>query len=153
MSKLGEIFTAALTAGMKTHLLTLKTQYGINDTYLDHFIDMAFAAVAGGTKMSHQDKQKALDALKTKLLEVVMSPIWRLCGLNPHSNTPVEVLHVILLGFVKYMWCDALNRQGDVGKNTLILHLASIDVSSLDISHLNSKTLVTYSGLLTGQDF
>ena len=80
MSKLSEIFAAALTAGMKTHSLALKTQYGIKDTYLDHFIDMAFSAVANGTRMSRQDKQDVLDALKTRLPAVVTSPVWRLQG-------------------------------------------------------------------------
>lgn len=77
-------------------------------------------------------------------------------GLDPNRDTPVEILHIILLGFVKYLWCDLVQNQ--IGKNNdkkklLETRLSSFDVSGLGISPLAGHTLVQYSGSLTGCDF
>ncbi|KAI6144442.1 hypothetical protein BKA82DRAFT_78165, partial [Pisolithus tinctorius] len=69
------------------------------------------------------------------------------------QDTPVEVLHVILLGFVKYFWCDAISRLNDLQKAELQVRLSSFDVSALGIPPLVRRTLVQYSGSLTGCDF
>ncbi len=55
-------------------------------------------------------------------------------GLDPHCDTPVEVLHVILLGFIKYLWRDAVNNRigkTEDKKRLLINRLSSLDVSGL----------------------
>ena len=77
-------------------------------------------------------------------------------GLDPHQDTPVEILHVILLGFVKYLWRDLVQNQlgkNDDKKGLLATRLSSFDVSGLGISPLAGQTLVQYSGSLTGRDF
>lgn len=77
-------------------------------------------------------------------------------GLDPHSDTPVEILHVVLLGFVKYLWRDLVQNQ--IGSNAekkelLATRLSSFNVSGLGISPLAGHTLVQYCGSLTGRDF
>ena len=76
-------------------------------------------------------------------------------ALDPHSDTPVEILHVVLLGFVKYLWRDAVNNQvkSDDLKEKLKIRLNSFDTSGLGISPLQGNTLVKYAGSLTGRDF
>jgi hypothetical protein len=77
-------------------------------------------------------------------------------GLDPHQDTPVEILHVVLLGFVKYLWRDVVQLQlnkKDEKKELLATRLSSLDVSGLGISPLAGRTLVRYSGSLTGRDF
>jgi hypothetical protein len=77
-------------------------------------------------------------------------------GLDPHQDTPVEILHVILLGFVKYLWRDLVQNQlnnKDDKKALLTTRLSSFNVSGLEISPLAGQTLVQYSGSLTGRDF
>lgn len=77
-------------------------------------------------------------------------------GLDPHQDTPVEILHVVLLGFVKYFWRDLIQNQlkgKDNKKELLAQRLSSLDVSGLGISPLAGKTLVNYAGSLTGRDF
>ena len=78
-----------------------------------------------------------------------------LLGLNPHSDTPVEILHVILLGIVKYFWRDAVSRLNPSQQEVLIIRLNSLDLSGLDpaIGSLSGETLVKYAGSLVGRDF
>ncbi|KII83172.1 hypothetical protein PLICRDRAFT_66300, partial [Plicaturopsis crispa FD-325 SS-3] len=73
--------------------------------------------------------------------------------LDPHSDTPVEILHVLLLGVVKYFWRDVIKRLKDEDKDILTARLSSFDVSGLCMSPLNAKALVNYSGSLIGRDF
>ena len=74
-------------------------------------------------------------------------------GLDPHFDTPVEILHVILLGFVKYFWRDAIVQQNAEQKALLVTQLGSLDVTGLGCSKLVGQTLVQYAGSLTGRDF
>lgn len=60
---------------------------------------------------------------------------------------------MILLGFIKYFWRDAISRLSDAQKVTVIARLSSLNTSGLDVPPLAGHTLVTYSGSLTGRDF
>lgn len=76
-----------------------------------------------------------------------------LVGLDPHRNTPVEILHVILLGFVKYLWQDVVARLSPEQKTTLAIRISAFDVSGLGLSPLPGFMLVQYASSLVGRDF
>ena len=62
----------------------------------------------------------------------------------------------MLLGFIKYFWRDLIQNQlknKDDKKDILIQRLSCFNISGLNISPLNGKTLVQYAGSLTGRDF
>ncbi|KAK7015952.1 hypothetical protein R3P38DRAFT_3203654 [Favolaschia claudopus] len=153
-AKLRSYFTEASTLNTKTKVKNLQTESGVKDKYQTHFIEQLFNSYKG--KRSGPVKQAALDAAKARLPPNTMSPVWRIKGLDPHQDTPVEILHVILLGFVKYLWRDLvqlqLNKKEDK-KALLMTRLSSLDVSGLGISPLAGRTLVQYSGSLVGRDF
>ena len=73
--------------------------------------------------------------------------------MDPHADTPIEILYVILLGFVKYFWRDAVARIPADLKPTLIAQLSSFDTQGLNMPPLAGNTLVKYARLLTGRDF
>ncbi len=108
------------------------------------------------------------------MCEEILSPVWWikgnfcladvfgrlltvfLLGLDPHSDTPVEILHVVLLGFVKYMWHDVVHNQlhkNEEKKCQLMVRLASVDVEGMGLPPLAGHTLVTYCSSLTGCNF
>lgn len=72
---------------------------------------------------------------------------------DANQDSPFELLHVVLLGVVKYWWRDAVSRQTSQGKSILKTRIASLDVSGLNIKPPNGVTLVTYAGSLVGRDF
>ena len=67
-------------------------------------------------------------------------------GLDPHADTPVEILHTILLGFVKYFWRDVVHNQlcsNSQKKELLKTRLNLLDISGLQLGHqLSGHTLV-----------
>ena len=153
----------------------MRTESGVKDTVQEHFLDKLFASYKG--KQGTQAKQAALDSAIQSLPPNITSAVWRLKsififyflsepgpfslndiieGLDPHQDTPVEILHVVLLGFIKYFWRDLIQNQlknKDDKKDILIQRLSSFNTSGLNFSPLNGKMLVQYAGSLTGRDF
>ncbi|KAI0718618.1 hypothetical protein C8T65DRAFT_737260 [Cerioporus squamosus] len=85
--------------------------------------------------------------------EGATSPIWHIKDFDPHLDTPVKILHVVLLGFVKYFWRDAMSRLKDPEKEKLIVRLNSFDVAGLGFPPLSGATLINFAGSLIGCDF
>ncbi|KAJ7751599.1 hypothetical protein B0H16DRAFT_1839904 [Mycena metata] len=145
---------ASETLNTKTKVKNLQTEKGVKDKFQTHFIEQLFDSYKN--KRGRDAKQAALAAKVSQLPPVTTSPVWRIKGLDPHRDTPVEILHVILLGFVKYLWRDLIQLQlktNDDKKNLLATRLSSFDVSALGISPLAGRTLVQHAGSLTGRDF
>ncbi|KAJ7236703.1 hypothetical protein C8J57DRAFT_1479166 [Mycena rebaudengoi] len=125
---------------VKTKVKAMRTGSGIKDTSQLVFLEKLFDSYKG--KTGKKQKEAALKAT--------------LDSLDPHTDTPVEILHVILLGFVKYLWRDLVQNQlknNTEQKALLETRLNSFDVKGLGISPLARHTLVQYLGSLTGRDF
>ncbi|KAG8922830.1 hypothetical protein FRC02_011569, partial [Tulasnella sp. 418] len=147
---LRNIFTTASRQGGKTESGRLNTQTGLKDRFADHFISKIFKATK--YKYGHAAKV-ALDAEISKLPTNHESPVWRIKGLDPHSDTPVEILHVILLGILKYFWRDAVDHVPDKSRPKLVARLSSLNTAGLKIPTIGGTTLVQYCRSLTGRDF
>ncbi|KAI9069821.1 hypothetical protein FKP32DRAFT_1558980 [Trametes sanguinea] len=152
--QLRSYFDMASTPGAKSRVTKERTNTGIKDTFQLAHLDKLFAAYKN--KSGYTAKQAAIAAAIEELPDRTTNPVWRLGELDAHSDTPVEVLHVVLLGFVKYFWRDLVQGQlktNDAKKELLATRLSSLDVSALGLSPLGGKTLVQYAGSLTGRDF
>ena len=77
-----------------------------------------------------------------------------LLGFDPHRDTPVESLHTILLGIIKYLWALTCKHLASEKKlDELTARLRSFDVRGLNISPLRAEYLVQYRGALIGRQF
>lgn len=142
--------------------------------YQEVFLEKIFNFITSlGRKGSKEERQRKVDAMVATLPneERLTSPIWRIqngmfirfnlttssfligIDLDPHRDTPVEILHVVLLGFVKYFWRDAMGRLSDEQKEVLVARLSSLDTSGLNIPPIAARTFVRYAGSLVGRDF
>ncbi|KAJ7251880.1 hypothetical protein C8J57DRAFT_1009399, partial [Mycena rebaudengoi] len=72
---------------------------------------------------------------------------------DANSDTPVEILHVALLGVVKYWWRDSVSRRTSKGKEELMARLSSIDVAGLNTPPIRGNTYMQYAGSLVRRDF
>ncbi|KAJ4497274.1 hypothetical protein C8R41DRAFT_760050, partial [Lentinula lateritia] len=151
LKQLRSQFMEASRIGGGAEFKRMKTASGIKDTFQEVFA-ARIQAIATNRKMSKDEREHAIIKLKHSFPQHTTSPVWQFKGLNPHQDTPVEVLHVCLLGVVKYFWRDAVARTKK-DHDVLIARLASFDTTGLGISPLAGRTLVTYAGSLTGRDF
>jgi hypothetical protein len=173
MKTLESFRTIASKINARSNLKAARMNSGIKDTTQEFFLGKLFDSYKD--KKGVAAKQAALDQAVAALPEDITSPVWHLegrfapkfvvdfqsnrshyIGLDPHQDTPVEILHVVLLGFIKYFWRDLITNQiKDDQKPLLIERLNSYDVRglALDSSRIAGATLVNYSGSLTGRDF
>jgi hypothetical protein len=176
LQELHTIIEYAGSVGNVTKIKAHKTSTGIKDTFLEMFLGMMHNSYKSGS--NRQNKQIALDNFRATLPAntSMLSPVWRIrgsftftfsCalrilnanapGLDPHADTPVEILHTILLGFVKYFWRDVVHNQLGTNppkKELLKTRLNSLDTSGLQLGRqISGTTLVQYAGSLTGRDF
>ncbi|KAG8725629.1 hypothetical protein FRC09_000016 [Ceratobasidium sp. 395] len=126
-SQVDEILQKRFTAADE-----LTTDTGIKDKYLSHFLEL-------------------LASMREQLPEQLYNPALYLP--NVTQDTPVEILHVVLLGVTKYFWRDAVSRLGSAQRATLTARLNSVDIRGLGISRIRGKTLVQYAKSLVGSDF
>ena len=122
-STLHELYTIIADAGSISNASKIrahKTSTGVKDRFLETFLESMHQSYK--SEVGRHDKQIALDSFRATLLADtdMLSPVWRIqggftstsCvmrvlnvntpGLDPHTDTPVKILHTILLGFVKY---------------------------------------------------
>lgn len=74
-------------------------------------------------------------------------------GFDVNRDTPVEVLHTILLGIIKYTWHMTHTSFSKDTLGTFFLRLESTNIDGLSIPPLRSKYLSQYRQSLIGKQF
>ncbi|KAG8695014.1 hypothetical protein FRC09_009442, partial [Ceratobasidium sp. 395] len=126
---------------------------GVKDKYLLAFIAILKEHQDCHKTNSKESSRELLQQLREQMPERLFNPALFIPDLDPNQDNPVEILHVILLGFAKYFWRDAVGRLNPEGKETLKARICSLDVTGLGLAALRGATLVQYAGSLTGRDF
>ncbi|KAF8465469.1 hypothetical protein JB92DRAFT_3150171 [Gautieria morchelliformis] len=152
MATTGQIFQKIQDMAPQKDIRMLTTNTGMKDNFFEHFRKRLENACKGRTGAHAEHAMlRELKAVPHR----PWNPVWRLRELDPHRDTPVEILHVILLGVVKYFWRDAIARTNDEQKTILKARLTCLDVRGLDpeLTRVPGHTYVQYAGSLVGRDF
>ncbi|KAJ6487363.1 hypothetical protein C8R47DRAFT_979100 [Mycena vitilis] len=145
----------------------MATESGSKDKYFQHYLDELQAAASklreeqkeagpGPSEAGIPKRQQIKDLLARLRAEMptdIFNPVLSIDEFDANSDTPVEILHVVLLGVVKYWWRDAVSRQNSKGKEELKARLSSVDVAGLNTPPIRGNTYVQYAGSLVGRDF
>ncbi|KAF7358543.1 hypothetical protein MVEN_00905200 [Mycena venus] len=120
----------------KTSVKKMRTENGLKDKFQMVFIDRLFESYK--KKRGAETKRAALEAAVASLPANTMSPFLQA---------------LILTKTLQWKSCTLCSWGKDDKNELLTTQLSSFDVSGLGISPLAGKTLVQYSGSLTGRDF
>jgi hypothetical protein len=74
-------------------------------------------------------------------------------GLDPSQDTPVEILHTILLGIIKYLWHNLHTSWNEAQQNLFIIRLQSTDIDGLSIPPIRASYMMQYRNGLIGKHF
>ncbi|PPQ83741.1 hypothetical protein CVT24_007640 [Panaeolus cyanescens] len=79
------------------------------------------------------------------------SPLLDLKDLDPHRDTPCEILHTILLGINKYLWHETSKIWDKKKEEIFAQRLRSSSIDGLSIPALRAQYMVQYKNSLVGK--
>lgn len=74
-------------------------------------------------------------------------------GLDPTQDTPVEILHTILLGIIKYVWYDLHSNWKESQRDLFVVRLQSTNLDGLTVPPLRAAYMMQYRNGLIGKHF
>ncbi|KAJ7018199.1 hypothetical protein C8F04DRAFT_1329160 [Mycena alexandri] len=127
--------------GVLSHVKELQTRTGVKDVYTQYWIDNLIARFK---EMKQSEPDRTDDDIKAELVQwtvenkdKIYSAFLTMKGFDPTKDTPVEILHTILLGIVKYIWH--------------ISHTPATNTNGLSIHAIRANYIMQYAGSLIGR--
>ncbi|KAJ6631589.1 hypothetical protein B0H10DRAFT_2159828 [Mycena sp. CBHHK59/15] len=143
--------------GVAKRVQELQTQTGVKDVYTQYWIEQILSRAV---EMCRQDPDASEAAIKSELIqwtrdneEKLYSPFLMLKGFDPAADTPVELLHMILLGAVKYIWHILHTPWSAEKKKTYSMRLQATATEGLSIHAIRANYIMQYAGSLIGRQF
>ncbi|KZT46459.1 hypothetical protein CALCODRAFT_419414, partial [Calocera cornea HHB12733] len=163
-----QMLTMASTVGQLSKADALKRQLGVADKVAEPVLS-ALRRLSSNNKAPKKRLQEQLtDLLESRGGYLAMNTLLSLQYLDVHRQTPVESLHTMLLGNVKYMWtwtCHALSPTGTRDDDTphrpvegtpmavLEMRLNCLSRSGLEGIELHPSYICKYKRALNGKYF
>ncbi|KAG8696511.1 hypothetical protein FRC09_008469 [Ceratobasidium sp. 395] len=154
-----QLETACL--GVASHVGTMQTNSGVKDPTAQSIIT---ELIRRGKEIKDSQKQprkritddavmaQQAEWLKTQPAEP-FNVLFQIYGLDPHRDTPIEILHTILLGVEKYAWYAFHSSTKPEAHKTFEARLQSADIRGLEVDNIRANYIVRYKNNLIGRHF
>ncbi|EFP87206.2 uncharacterized protein PGTG_12790 [Puccinia graminis f. sp. tritici CRL 75-36-700-3] len=131
------------------------TKLGVRDVLNTSIIDRRYEILAKKDAATAEDVQfvQGLKNLDQGGKEALFSPFFQLKGFDGCADTPVEVLHVFLLGIVKYMLRSFMKSLTAGVLPEVMARYESFDTKGLNVPSLRPYYLTKHYSNLIGKDF
>ncbi|KAJ7205461.1 hypothetical protein GGX14DRAFT_644635 [Mycena pura] len=143
-------------AGVAKPIETMQRETGVKDAYTQHWIEHLleqFKQKKAEKIKSHKDIEAELVQWTLDNEEKIYSGFLTLKGFDPTKDTPVEILHTILLGVVKYIWHSSHTNWSAAQKQLYSLRLQATNTDGLSIHAIRANYIMQYANSLIGRQF
>ncbi|KAH9817323.1 hypothetical protein DFH28DRAFT_926849 [Melampsora americana] len=147
-----DLWNHAQLPGPISHFEAKSASLGLRDQLNMNFVKRA-QDLHRNPNVSKDEIADMCRELNEKFGERLFNPFLRLKGFNGHRDTPVEILHVVLLGIAKYLLRHQMNSFSPAEKDKLWGRWRSFDTSGLQIPSIQPKTMIQNFQSLTGKEF
>ncbi|KAJ7269179.1 hypothetical protein C8J57DRAFT_1609392 [Mycena rebaudengoi] len=144
-------------SGVIKHVKDSQTSTGVKDTYTQFWIDQLISRFK---EMRRNDPDRSVQHVQEELIQwtidnrgKIYSPFLTMKGFDPTKDTPIEILHTILLGVIKYIWHITHTSWSPEQKQTYSIRLQSTNTDGLSIHAIRSTYIMQYAGSLIGRQF
>jgi hypothetical protein len=162
----------AACLGVAKTVKDMQTDTGVKDAFTQHWID---ELIEHARNLQKLQLERPITEIQTELLawveqnkSLIFNPFLSLEGKNQNlaqlyhvslkqylgfdasADTPVEILHTILLGIVKYVWHGSHMSWNAEQKKTYSVRLQQTDTLSLSILPIHSNYIMQYANSLIG---
>ncbi|KAF9053465.1 hypothetical protein BJ165DRAFT_1524159 [Panaeolus papilionaceus] len=142
--------------GVAASVEKLQASTGVKDAYTQHWIDDLIARARSLKKAnpdwSANDIQEHLQAWVDENEAIIYNPFLTLEGFDAARDTPVEILHTILLGVIKYTWRASYTSWNASQKALYATRLQATIISGLgDKRAIRAKYITQYANSLIGR--
>ncbi|PLW04406.1 hypothetical protein PCANC_28822 [Puccinia coronata f. sp. avenae] len=131
---------------VKSHFENETRLLGVRDSINRYFVEIM-------QKKKNTSAHKEVQKLAKEEPDRIFNPFLTLKGFDGTRNTPVEHLHVVLLGVVKYLVQDFMTSLKGKQLEQLKAAWQAFNIDSLNISSIQANYLVHHYSLLVGKDF
>ncbi|KAJ7635914.1 hypothetical protein B0H17DRAFT_1149590 [Mycena rosella] len=144
-------------SGVAQPIKNTQKDTGVKDAYTQHWIDHLLEQF----KLKKEEKPGRTTAeIQEELIQwtldnedKIYSGFLTMKGFDPTKDTPVEILHTILLGVVKYIWHSSYTSWNTAQKQTYSLRLQATNTDGLSVHAIRANYIMQYANSLSGRQF
>ncbi|PLW07682.1 hypothetical protein PCASD_22815 [Puccinia coronata f. sp. avenae] len=152
-----KIWVASQKPRSKTSVAQMYTHLGVRDVINKTIVDCKYDVLAKGDSATAAEleflKEFSISNLGLEDTPAVFNPFFQLSGFDGCQDTPIEILHVFLLGVVKYLVRAFMKGLSAAQLQDVMAKYRLFDVGALNIPSIQPQYLTKHYANFIGKDF